>query len=194
MTTRKTTPLGPYLYHLYAKFGCLRKEEQEEWAAAKDCLELGLEDEEAEEDPDEEEESEGRSVSLKPQSAKSSPRPRLKTTFHGPKDKEPMRSLELKDLSFLDLEDEPFKRIQLELDQEKIHYTKLETVVTRAARLLGDCKAENIGKEIRRLKAEDSAALKTEVEKLKLRVCEQQGMMKNEEEQIAKLKADWAGL
>jgi hypothetical protein len=176
VTTRKTTPLGPYLFHLYAKFGCLRKEEEELWAAAKDCLELGLEEEEAEEEPDKEEESDRGSLSpaVHSQAAKSSPRPRLKTSFRGPKGKGPMRSPELKDMSFLGLEDDPFRRIQLELDQVEIRYTKLETVVKGATRLLGDCKAENVGKEIRKLKADDGAALKSQLEKLKLQVSEQQ--------------------
>jgi len=57
LETKKTTPLGPYLYHLYSRFGCLRKEEQKKLAAARDCLELGVSDEDPEEEPDEEEES-----------------------------------------------------------------------------------------------------------------------------------------
>src|SRR5665811_1949224 len=191
LDSRKTTPLGPYLYHLYGYYGCLRKEEQERLAAAKDCLEFGVQEEEADAEPEEEEESDRASLSpkAKPQAVKSSPR--LKTTFRGPKGKEPMRSPELKDLSFLDLEDEPFQRLQLALDQVEIRYTKLETVVKGAARLLGDCKAENIGREIRKLKAKDHGALKTQIEKLKLQVSEQQALLKAKEAQITMMKEDW---
>jgi hypothetical protein len=192
--SRKISPLGPYLYHLYGRYGCLREEEQAKLKAARECMELELSDEEQEGEPDEEEESDRGSLSpeVKPPVVEASPL-RMKTSFRAPKGKEPMRSPDLKDLSFLDLDDEPFARMQVELDQVQSRYTKLETVVKGAARLLGDCKAENIGKEIRRLKSEDSATLKVQIEKLKLRVDEQQKMMAAQEEQISKLKADWAG-
>ena len=104
-----------------------------------------------------------------------------------------MRSPELKDMSFLDLEDDPFRWIQLELDQVEIRYTKLETVVKGATRLLGDCKAENVGREIRKLKADDGATLKAQVDKLKLQVSEQQKEIEARDNQIAMMKADWAG-
>ena len=97
-------------------------------------------------------------------------------------------------MSFLDLEDDPFKRIQLELDQVEIRYTKLETVVKGATRLLGDCKAENIGKEIRKLKAEDPSLLKKQITHLKVKVIEQQDRIKAQESQIDRLKANWASL
>lgn len=186
--SRRITPLAPYLFHLYGKFGCLRKEEQEKLAVARDCLELGVEEEE-EDDPEEESDH----GSLSPPPVKSSPRPRLKTTFHGPKGKDPMRSPDLKDLSFLESDVQPFDRLRNELDQVESHYTKLETVVKGASRLLGDCKAANIGKEIRKLKAEDDSTLKKHIEALKTRVSEQQAMMKTQEAEIARIKAQWTG-
>src|SRR5579875_1743502 len=184
LSSRKTTPLGPYLYHLYGRYGCLRKEEQETLKAARDCMELGVTDEESEGEPEEEEGSDRGSLSPEEKTAavETPPRSRLKTSFRVPKGKDPMRSPDLKDLSFLNLDDEPFARMQVELDQVESRYIKLETVVKGAARLLGDCNAENIGREIRRLKAEDSTILKAQVEKLKLRVSEQQAMMKNQED------------
>ena len=190
--SRKTTPLGPYLYHLYGKAGCLKVEELETLRAARDCIELDVTDDEPEDEPEGSDRG-----SLSPEgklvTAETPTRLRMKTSFRAPKGKEPMRSPDLKDLSFLNLDDEPFARLQVELDQVQCRYVKLETVVKGAARLLGDCKAENIGKEIRRLKAEDSANWKAQVEKLQIRIGEQQAMMKEQEDQIAKLKADWSG-
>ena len=105
--SRKTTPLGPYLYHLYRRAGCLRAIEQETLRVARDCVELGVSNEE--EDPDQEESDRGSlSSEEKPTIVETPPRYRLKTTFRGSKGKEPMRSPDLKDLSFLNLDDELF--------------------------------------------------------------------------------------
>ena len=39
---RKPTPVSPYLFHLYSKFECLRKEEMQQLEVARECLELGV--------------------------------------------------------------------------------------------------------------------------------------------------------
>ena len=39
---RKPTPVSPYLFHLYSKFECLRKEEMQQIEVARECLELGI--------------------------------------------------------------------------------------------------------------------------------------------------------
>ena len=36
----KSTPISPYLFHLYNKFECLREEELQEIEVARECLEL----------------------------------------------------------------------------------------------------------------------------------------------------------
>ena len=38
----KPTLVSPYLFHLYSKFECLRKEEIQQIEIARDCLELGV--------------------------------------------------------------------------------------------------------------------------------------------------------
>ena len=39
---RKPTPVSPYLFHLYSKFECLRKQEMQQLEIARECLELGV--------------------------------------------------------------------------------------------------------------------------------------------------------
>ena len=39
---RKSIPISPYLFHLYNKFECLRKEEMQQLEVAKECLELRI--------------------------------------------------------------------------------------------------------------------------------------------------------
>ena len=39
---RKPTPVGPYLFHLYSKFECLRQEEMQQIEVARECLVLGV--------------------------------------------------------------------------------------------------------------------------------------------------------
>ena len=39
---RKPTPVSPYLFHLYSKFECLRKEEIQQVEVAKEYLEMGV--------------------------------------------------------------------------------------------------------------------------------------------------------
>ena len=48
----KPTPISPYLFHLYSKFECLRREELQQLEVAKECLELGVASE-GEPEPDE---------------------------------------------------------------------------------------------------------------------------------------------
>ena len=71
-------------------------------------------------------------------------------------------------MSSLDLNDDPFKRVQNELDQVQSHYSKMELVLKGATKLLGDYKTGNITKEIRKLKEEDNSELKTHDTHLKL--------------------------
>ena len=39
---RKTSPISPYLFHLYSKNECLKEEEMDEIEVAKKYLELGI--------------------------------------------------------------------------------------------------------------------------------------------------------
>ena len=38
----KSSPINPYLFHIYHRFECLREEEMQELEVAKHCLEYGV--------------------------------------------------------------------------------------------------------------------------------------------------------
>ena len=170
----KPTPLSPYLFHLYSKFDCLRGEEIQQLEIAKECLEMGLAPE-GELEPDIVEiESDKGSLSPRKQ-LRGSPSSRVKTTFRSPKGKDPIRNPDWKDMSCLDLNDDSFQRVQDELDKVQSRYSKMEIVIKGASKLLGDCKAGNICKELKKLREKDTmaleasnAALTTQVQDLKV--------------------------
>ena len=100
---------------------------------------------------------------------------RLKTMFRSSKGKDPIRNPDWKDMSYLDLNDDPFQRVHDELDQVQSCYSKMEIVIKGASKLFGDCKAGNIRKELLKLKGKDTTsleasnvALSAQVQKLKI--------------------------
>ena len=113
-----------------------------------------------------------------------SPHSRMKTTFRSSKGKSLVRNLNWKDMSSLDLDNDPFKRVQNELDQVQSRYSKMELVLKGVTKLLGDCKTGNITKEIRKLKEEDNSELKTHNTHLKLRIGDLQLRVKAQDEEI----------
>ena len=60
-------------------------------------------------------------------------------------------------------EGDPFRRIFDELEQVRLQYHKLDTITTRASKLLGDCKVGNIEKEIKKLKAIGTRTLENRI-------------------------------
>ena len=90
---------------------------------------------------------------------KGSPSSWLKTTFKSPKEKEPIRNPDWKDMTCLDLDDDPFQRVQDELDRVQSRYSKMEIVIKEASKLLGNGKVGNIPKELMKLKEKDTASL-----------------------------------
>ena len=115
----KASPISPYLFHLYHRSECLREEELQEIEIAKECLEysVGLE---AETPPDIEElDSEEESIYSEEQRKrlKVSPGSRMKFTYKWPKGKSPIRNTDWKDMTSLELDNDPFWRVQEELDQ-----------------------------------------------------------------------------
>ena len=143
----KASPISPYLFHLYYRNECLRGEEMKEVEETRECLEYGV----GMDMPPDEEDAGSESAGLE-ERRKLFPSGRLKFTFRPPKEKSPIRTPESKDMSTLDLDDEPFRRIQEELDRVSNRYSKMKVVIKGASKLLGDCKAENIVKELRKLK------------------------------------------
>ena len=106
----KPTLISPYLLYLYNKFECLRGEEIDQIDVARECLELGVASE-GEPEPDVVELGSNRGSLSPREQHKGSPSSWLKTTFKSPKGKEPIRNPDWKDMSCLDLDDDPFQRV-----------------------------------------------------------------------------------
>ena len=70
----------------------------------------------------------------------------------------------------------------------------MELVIKKASRFLGDCKAGNISKEIKKLKEEDSSELKAHNAQLKIQVNDLQVMVKAQDEEIRRLWAMTEGV
>ena len=62
-------------------------------------------------------------------------------------------------MSSLNLNEDPFWQVQDKLDQAQSQYSKMELVIKGASKLLGDYKAGNICKELKKLKEKDIASL-----------------------------------
>ena len=186
---RKPTPVSPYLFHFYSLLEYLRKEEMQQVEVARECLELGV----APEVEPKVVEVDSNRGSLSPNTRQQIPKPssrsRMKTTFRSPKGKSPVWNLDWKDMSSLDLDNDPFKRVQNKLDQVQSRYSKMELVLKGATKLLGDCKTGNITKEIRKLKEEDNSELKTHNTHLKLQISDLQVTVKAQDKEIRRLKA-----
>ena len=60
-----------------------------------------------------------------------------------------------------DFEEDPFWWVKEEIELLEGQYSKMEAVMREASKLLGDCKAGNIIKELKKLKKEDNSELKT---------------------------------
>ena len=80
--------------------------------------------------------------------------PRKKWTYQSPEGKMPVQNPEWKAMamSSFDFKDNPFQRIQEEMDQLQGHYSKMEFVTRRDSKVLGDCRPRNICKELKKLK------------------------------------------
>ena len=111
----KASPINPYLFHLYHKNECLRGDELHEIEVTKECLEYGV----GPDTPPEEEEVglEGGSLGSKEKWKLLSQNSRLKHTYRSPKGKSRIPNPDWKDMSTLDLKDNPFQRVQEELDR-----------------------------------------------------------------------------
>jgi hypothetical protein len=180
---RKATYISPYLYHLYYAQDCLRENEREKMKLALDCLAYGLGDEEA---PEEE------CGSSEKESARSEGRPRASSA--SPRMKNTRRNSEERGVGFKDnWSKDPFVRVQYELEQARNQFTEMDAVVKGASKLLGDCKASNICKELKKLKATDTAPLEAANRTLRTEVIElnqKLGKARDDIERIKMVKTD----
>ena len=87
-----------------------------------------------------------------------------------------------------DFEEDPFRQVKEEMELLEGQYSKMEAVTREASKLLGDCKAGNIIKELKKLKKEDNSELKTHNTQLKVRVNDLQATVKAQDEEIRKLR------
>ena len=185
---RKPTLVSPCLFHQYSKFECLRREEMQQIEVARECLVMGVAPEVEREVMEVDSDRGSLNPDVRQQTPGPSPRSKEKATFRSPKGKSPVRNTDGKDLSALDFYDDPFSRVQSELDHVQTRYQKMELVLKGATKLLGDCKAGNISKEIWKLKEEDNSELKTHITHLKLRIVGRQETVKAQDEKIEELK------
>ena len=88
-----------------------------------------------------------------------------------------------------DFKDDPFPRIKEEMDILQGQYFKLEVDTRGASKLLGDCKAGNICKELKKLKQEDKSMMQTHNTTLRLQVADLKMELKAKDEEIRLLRA-----
>ena len=87
---RKPILVSSFLFHLYSKFECLRKEEMQQVEVARECLELGIALEVELEVVEVDSNRGSLSLDTRQQTLGPSPRSRMKTTFRSPKGKSPV--------------------------------------------------------------------------------------------------------
>ena len=121
---------------------------------------------------------------------KVSPGSRMKSTYRAIDNKTPIRVSNWKEviLSSLDFQDDPFCRIQEEIDQLQSQYSKLEYVTQRACKLLGDCWPANLCKELEKaVQQKDVTTLEANNVKLEGLVADLKGEIAEKDEEIRRL-------
>jgi hypothetical protein len=191
---RKATPICPYLFHLYSKNELLTWEEADELETARKYLELGLTPD-AKSNPDIVElDSEGGSPSPRERTtmAGTSSSGRMKFTYKGLDGKPAARFGEMK-VTFTS-EDDPFRRAFDELGEAHLRYLQLEDIIKGASKLLGDCKPENISKELKKLKEKGTAALEARNKTLEKEVTDLKIELALQRDEIREQKTKMEGL
>ena len=182
---RKASFITPYLFHLYYRNKCMRREEMKEVEVAWECLEYGV----GPDTPPDEEEAKSKLVGSEEKWKLLSPNSRMKFIFQSPKEKSPIRTPDWRDMSILDLDVEPFLRVQQELDRVQNRFSKMEVVIRGASKLLSYYKAGNIVKELKKLKEKDTASLEAANIKLQLEVDQLKVALALKEDEVKDLKA-----
>ena len=107
---KKPTLVSPYLFHLYSKYECLRGEEIQQIEVARECLELGVVPE-AKPEPDVVAIDLDRGSLSPREQHKGFPSSWVKTTYKSLKRKSLVQNPDWKDMSCLDLGDDPFQQV-----------------------------------------------------------------------------------
>ena len=188
---RKASLISPYLFHLYSRNEGLKEEEIEELEIARKYLELGITPDAAGQLDVVEIDSERESLSPRKQQRilEGSPSSRRKSSYLSPEGKLPVRHPDWQTItmSSFDFEEDPFRWVKEELELLEGQYSKMEAIMREASKLLGNCKAGNICKELKKLKQGDNSELKAHNKQLKVRVNNLQATVKAHVEEIRKL-------
>ena len=159
----KPSPINPYLFHLYNKFECLREREASMLDSARVMLEFDINSETEVQPNMKGKDSERKSLS-------SEEIQRLQTVSPGSRKKHTYRAIDGKTsiqipnwrevaMTSFNFEDDPFWRIQEEVEQFQSHYSKLEYVTKEACKHLGDCKPIDLCKELEKIQQKDTVTL-----------------------------------
>ena len=132
----------------------------DEIGVARKYLELGVSPETVA-NPEEESEQGLLSPEEQLRTAGTSSSGRLKHTYKSPEGSPKFRNPDWR--SMTTFEGNPFWRIFDDLEQLHYQYNNLDTITTRASKLLDNCKVGNIVKELKKLKEEDTKSLKDKV-------------------------------
>ena len=168
----KATPISPYLFHLYNRNECLRDGEMKELVVARKYLEFGISPETVAH-PDVVEIESKRELLSSAEQRKilgASPSSWKKSTYCSLDGKSPVRNPDWRSIMMgsFDFEEDLFRRIKEELAVLQGQYSKMEIVTKGASKLLGDYKAGNIFKELKKLKQEDKSEIEAYNKKLRL--------------------------
>ena len=189
---RKPSPISPYLFHLYSRNECLKEEEIVELEVARKYLELGITPEAAGHPEVVEIDFEKEFLSPREQQRilEGSPSSRKKSSYCSPEGKLPVRHLDWRTItmSSFNFEEDPFRRVKEEMELLEGQYSKMEAVRREASKLLGNCKAGYIIKELKNLKQEDNSELKAHNTQLKVRINDLHATVKAQDEEIRKLR------
>ena len=157
----KPSPISPFLFYLYSRNKCLKDEEIDEIETARKYLEYGISVETITIFDEEGSKRRSPSPKTKPHLAGTSLSGRMKSTYRSSEGSPKMRHLDWR--SVMTSGSDPFRRLFDDLEQARFQFHNLDTITTRASKLLGDCKVGNIEREIKKHQSVDTKSLKDKI-------------------------------
>ena len=145
----------PVSLHLYSNFECLREGEAFMLGIARMMLEFDVAPEAEVQLDTKDEDSDWESLSFEEQQRLQmvSPGLRKKQTYRAINGKTPIQTPDWREVAMtsFNFEDNPFQRIQEEIDQLQCQYSKMEYLTKGACKLLGDYKPIDLCKELEKV-------------------------------------------
>ena len=182
----KSTPISPYLFHLYSMNEYLKDKEIDEIKTARKYLELGISPKTVVLSEEEGSERGSPSPRKQPQAARTSSSGRLKHTYKSSEGSPKIRNQDWR--STMTYEGDPFQRVFDDLEQLCFQYNNLDTITTKASELLGDCKVGNIERELKKLKAVDTKTLEKKVADLTVELAVRNDEIEDLKKQVKSLE------